>query len=114
MGAEVDTKSKVLRLEAQAQPLTVLLDDNELQSIVAYTHDLGKAGGIKDGNFYYEENKDLRKRELALRMQAVKTWGVHVYYALRGLGKLSDFKGTVYRGFPDKATATQEYLLGRP
>merc|ERR1712194_143493 len=31
IAAEVDTKSKVLRLEAQAQPLAVLLDDNELQ-----------------------------------------------------------------------------------
>ena len=35
----------------------------------------------------------MRKRGAADRVAMIKMWGGHVYYALKGLGKLPDYKG---------------------
>jgi len=88
------------------------MDNDELAGISFYTHD--NCTGIKQGNFFYEENIDLRKRDPKARMQMLKTWGTHVYYTLRAMGKLDDIATTVYRGMPEQELVRQEYLEGRP
>ena len=86
--------------------------DNELAALLAYTHDLGL--GEKKGNFYFELNAALRKRELAARHNMLQTWGPCVVYLLRALEKLPAVKGVVWRGFPNKAQVLKEYEEGRP
>lgn len=107
---DVELKAVELRFDNQSKELAKLMDDDELHGVLVYTHDLGK--DKKDGNFYYEENKDLRRRDLASRGEMMKTFGVHVYYTLLALGKLPDYSGVVYRGSPD-ADVAAEYTEGR-
>merc|ERR1719329_93144 len=110
---DVEDKVADLRFDPNARELIQQMDDDELSSLVIYTHDLQQADGRRDGNFYYEENKDLRKRAAQSRTMTLKTWGVHVCYALRALGKVPDFEGEVFRGFEDLNDITTQYQEGR-
>ena len=38
----------------------------------------------------------------------------HIYFTLRGLGKLPAFEGVVYRGYPHRELALANYSEGRP
>lgn len=111
---DVQLKVQELRFDDEAEEMMLLLDDDEAAGIVAYSHDLNLPGGKKAGNLYFEENRDMRKRDLADRAKMMRTLGPHVYYTLQGLGKLSDFEGTVFRGTPDKDSVIREYKEGRP
>ena len=94
---------------AQAPPQ---LACDELFAISAYTYDF--AEGNQAGNLYFELNLDLRKRELQQRAEMMQTWGVLMHYFMSGMKKLPDYRGVVYRGYPNKAQVLAEYLLGRP
>ena len=94
---------------AQAPPQ---LSCDELFAISAYTYDF--AEGNQAGNLYFELNLDLRKRELQQRAEMMQTWGVLMHYFMSGMRKLPDYRGVVYRGYPNKAQVLAEYLLGRP
>ena len=37
-----------------------------------------------------------------------------MFFAMAALAKLPDFKGVVYRGYPDKQQVLLEYKVGRP
>lgn len=110
---DVEAKVGDVKFDANARDLVQQLDDDELSSIVAYTHDLQQPGGRREGNFYYEENNDLRKRDLASRDQVMRTWAPHIYFTMRGLGKLPDFEGDVFRGYSDRDSVLQQYHEGR-
>ena len=112
-----DTRDKArgdLPFDDNAKDLLKRINDEDaLSSIVAYTHDLGQPGGVKEGNYYFEMNRMLRNR--AARAEMMETWGVCVHYTLKALAKLEDFKGFVYRGWPasDKEGILREYKEGR-
>jgi hypothetical protein len=36
------------------------------------------------------------------------------FFSLQGMQKLPDYKGVVWRGYPDKDTTLAQYKLGRP
>jgi hypothetical protein len=110
-----DVKDKVaeLRHDPDIQYLVQNMDDDELVAIVIYTHDLQDPEGKREGNFYYEENRDLRARGTEARVQALQTWGPHVAPALSGLQKMPDFEGDVFRGFADLDEILRQYQKGR-
>lgn len=87
------------------------LDHNELAAVLAYTYD--DYSGQREGNLYFELNKDLRLSDQRDREVVKKTWGVHVGYALRAFQKLPNFEGFVFRGFSNKEQVLQEYHHGR-
>jgi hypothetical protein len=93
------------------QGLPILLTPDEQFAIVAYTYDLGTG---KQGNLYFECNIMLRERSLQHRVLLMQTWGLYVHYFMQGMKKLPAFRGTVFRGYPNKAEVVQEYRLGRP
>ena len=93
---------KTLELQ-YSDSLPVKLAQDPLCAIVAYTHDV-----------YFELNNQLRKRGAAARSETLRIWGPFVHYLLKGMGQLPDYKGVVYRGFPNKETALAGYKLGRP
>jgi len=100
--------------ELKFSSLPVQLEDDSLVAIVAYTHDMHSSNRKPDGNVYFELNKALRERGADQRKRAMEVWGNYAHYLIMGLGKLPDFAGTCYRGFPDKAMVLGEYQLGRP
>jgi hypothetical protein len=106
-----DVDMKVMELPFLEPPLPVQLPADELYSLVAYTHDTGSK---REDNLYYQLNAQLRKRGAADRQNVLKSWGPFVHFALKGMQRLPDFKGDVYRGYPDKATTLTQYKLGRP
>jgi len=110
---DVEDKVDDLKFDDEAADLVKLLDEDELSSIVSYTHDLQQADGKREGNLYFEENQDLRKRDLESRALMLQTWGTHVYHAMRGLGKLPDFVGEVFRGFTNLEDVVKQYKKGR-
>lgn len=110
--ADVRARVSELRTAPTTRELTTRFDDDELSGVVLYTHD--NMTGDKEGQLYYEENKDLRLRDAQARMRMLKTWGTHVYYTLKAMGKLDDVIATTYRGLPDRETVGQQYKLGRP
>lgn len=110
---DVEDKVAELRHDLNIQDLVRNLDNDELASIVIYTHDLHNPAGKKEGNFYFEENQDLRKRGAEARVQALETWGPHVAPALSGLQKLPDYAGDVFRGFGDLEEILRQYQQGR-
>lgn len=110
---DVALKTQDLKFDPAARDLVQLLDDDELTGIVIYTHDLMKPDGSKEGNFYFEENKDLRLRDAAARRAMLNTWAPHVHYTLRGLEKLPNFEGEVYRGMDDYEDIVAQYQEGR-
>lgn len=92
------------------------IDDNELLAIIMYTHDLRlpddeEGNPVKAGNLYFELNNALRARDAASRRAMMNTWGPYVHYTLRGLGKLPDFAGLVYRGVPSRVES--DYTITR-
>lgn len=113
-----DVKSKAEELEFvdEAEPLVAAIDSTDgLHSIVTYTHDLMQPGA-KEGNLFFEMNKQLRDRSAVARAQMMLTWGMCVHYTLKALSKLPDFEGTCYRGFPasDKPGILAQYKKRRP
>jgi hypothetical protein len=95
-------------------PLQVQLKEDEAFALVAYTHDLNKIDGSKEGNVYFECNRMLRLRSLEDRAKMMRTWGAFVHYLLRALVQLPNITGIVYRGYPDKKDIIlREYQLGR-
>jgi hypothetical protein len=104
-----DCKMKIAELAFAHLPVT--LPKNELFAIVAYTHDTGMG---KESNLYFQVNKQLRKRKPADRQELVRVWGTYMHFTLKAMQKLPDYKGVVYRGYPDKKTAIEQYQLGRP
>jgi hypothetical protein len=57
----------------------------------------------------------LRKRGAAERSQLVTTWGGYMFYMMKGLAQLPDFRGTCWRGYNhgSRATILREYQVGR-
>lgn len=100
-------------LELQFTPVPVKLDESCTVAIVAYTHDLMM--GAKQGNLYFELNAMLRKRGAAERSQLVTTWGGYMFYMMKGLAQLPDFRGTCWRGYNhgSRATILREYQVSR-
>ena len=76
------------------------LPPNEGLALVAYTHDVNNADGSKEGNVYFECNRMLRLRSMEQRAAMMRTWGAYVHYLLRGLGRLPNVVGDVFRGYP--------------
>merc|ERR1712032_535211 len=110
--SDVRAKMHELRNAPATRDVAVELDDDELGGIVMYTHD--NCTGVRDGNFYFEENSDLRQYDLRARMKMLQTWGSHIYYTLRGLSKLNDIQSTTYRGLSgQKDFVSSEYALHR-
>jgi hypothetical protein len=92
----------------------VRLNESEAFALVAYTHDLNKPDGSKEGNVYFECNRMLRLRSLEDRAKMMRTWGVFVHYLLRALVQLPNITGVVFRGYPDKKDVImREYQCGR-
>ena len=119
---DVDRIARDVRFKAQelefvdaAEPLVAAIGDADgLCAVVAYTHDL--QNGTKEGNLYFEQNKQLRDRSQDGRQQLRETWGVCVHYLLRALQRLPHFVGICYRGFPssDRDVILKQYKKGRP
>ena len=99
--------------DADARALAAPLSDNELVSVITYTHDFQLPNQEKRGNLYFEMNNALRASSAAARQQMMVTWGLIVHYILGGLGKLPDFAGTVLRGVPGRAAIAPQYTLNR-
>jgi hypothetical protein len=112
---DVRSKAEELQFVDAAEPLVAAIDNADgLHAVVAYTHDLQH--GRKEGNFYFEQNWQLRDRSPAGRKQLHETWGVPVHYLLKALHRLPNFAGICYRGFPstDRDVILQQYKKGRP
>ncbi len=92
-----DVEFKAQQLAYEDVP--VQLPQNELTALITYTYDSqsGKAKG---------QNKALRKRKPDERKHTLEVWGGFLYYLLSALAKLEDVQTVVYRGYPDKATAS--------
>ena len=112
---DVRSKAEELEFEDAAEALVAAIDNADgLHAVVAYTHDLQH--GRKEGNLYFEQNRQLRDRSPGGRAELLETWGVCVHYLLKALQKLPDFRGICYRGFPssDRDVILQKYKEGRP
>ena len=48
------------------------------------------------------------------RAEMMKVWGGFMFFIMGALGTLPDYKGVVYRGYPDKKEVVEQYKLGRP
>jgi hypothetical protein len=82
-----------------ARPQVQLPPDEGL-ALVAYTHNVNNVDGSKEGNVYFECNRMLRLRSVEQRAAMMRTWGAYVHYLLRGLGRLPNVIGDVFRGYP--------------
>jgi hypothetical protein len=107
-----DVDAKALDIPWSEPPPPVTLQANELCAIIAYTHDT-MTGNPRD-NLYFQLNEQLRKRDLAARSEMMSAWGPFVHFLLKGMSKLPDHEGTVYRGYPNKAETLKQYKKGRP
>ena len=87
----------------------VLLDDDELLALVAYTYD--NQSGSPDGQFYEEVNRALRNRRG--RKQLVQRWGGVLYYLMAALTRLPDMSGLFYRVCPDRLQLSNYPVGGR-
>ena len=87
----------------------VLLDDDELLALVAYTYD--NQSGKPDGQFYQEVNRALRNRRG--RKQLVQRWGGVLYYLMAALTRLPDMSGLFYRVCPDRLQLSNYPVGGR-
>ena len=105
---DVAFKAQQLRYE----PLPVVLPEDELLALVAYTYD--NQSGAQEGNLYFELNRALRQRGGQGRAAALQLWGGFLYYLLSGLSKLPDEATVAFRGYPDRATVERQYQVGRP
>eukprot|EP00438_Fugacium_kawagutii_P015653 Skav229950 [mRNA] locus=scaffold2665:198408:198848:- [translate_table: standard] len=56
-------------------------------------------------------NKSLRQRKS--RVQMMKSWGVFVHYALKGMASLKPYQGVVFRGMPNRKYIEEHYEQGR-
>ena len=87
----------------------VLLDDDELLALVAYTYD--NQSGSPDGQFYEEVNRALRNRRG--RRELVQRWGGVLYYLMAALTRLPDVNGLYYRVCPDRLQLSNYPVGGR-
>ena len=87
----------------------VLLDDDELLALVAYTYD--NQSGSPDGQFYQEVNRALRNRRG--RRELVQRWGGVLYYLMAALTRLPDVSGLFYRVCPDRLQLSNYPVGGR-
>ena len=87
----------------------VLLDDDELLALVAYTYD--NQSGSPDGQFYQEVNRALRNR--GGRRELVQRWGGVLYYLMAALTRLPDRSGLFYRVCPDRLQLSNYPVGGR-
>ena len=87
----------------------VLLDDDELLALVAYTYD--NQSGSPDGQFYQEVNRALRNRRG--RRELVQRWGGVLYYLMAALTRLPDMSGLFYRVCPDRLQLSNYPVGGR-
>jgi hypothetical protein len=90
-----DCEAKLVELRYLFGP--VQLPPNEGLALVAYTHDVNNVDGSKEGNVYFECNRMLRQRSMEQRAAMMRTWGTFVHYLLRGLGRLPNVVGVVFR-----------------
>ena len=112
---DVRSKAQELEFVNAAEPLVAAIGDADgLCAVVAYTHDL--QDGKKEGNLYFEQNRQLRDRSPAGRQELRETWGLCVHYLLKALRRLPHFEDTCYRGFPsiDRDVILQQYKKRRP
>ena len=103
---DVRSKAEELQFEDAAEELVAAIDNADgLHAVVAYTHDL--QSGRKEGNLYFEQNRQLRDRSPGGRAELLETWGVCVHYLLKALGleKLPHFETPAIGAFPP-ATGT--------
>ena len=91
-----DCEAKLVELQYLDVPGQ--LPPNEGLALVAYTHDVNNADGSKEGNVYFECNRMLRLRSMEQRAAMMRTWGAYVHYLLRGLSRLPNVVGDVFRG----------------
>jgi hypothetical protein len=110
-GIIADCQAKLEELKF-ADGLPAVLSDDAMVALAAYSHDLGT--GAKAGNLYYELNAALRKRDKEDRAALMTAWGVFMHYIMGALALLPHVAGICYRGYPDKATAVEQYRPGRP
>ena len=87
----------------------VLLDDDELLALVAYTYD--NQSGSPDRQFYEEVNRALRNRRG--RRELVQKWGGVLYYLMAALTRLPDMSGLFYRVCPDRLQLSNYPVGGR-
>ena len=87
----------------------VLLDDDELLALVAYTYD--NQSGRPEGQFYEEVNRALRNRRG--RRELVQRWGGVLYYLMAALTRLPDMSGLFYRVCPDRLQLSNYPVGGR-
>ena len=87
----------------------VLLDDDELLALVAYTYD--NQSGSPDGQFYQEVNRALRNRRG--RRELVQRWGGVLYYLMAALTRLPDVSGLFFRVAPDRLQLSNYPVGGR-
>ena len=81
-------------------------------AIIAYTMDNGKGA---QNNLYFMLNQALRNRKK--NPEAFREWQGFLYFLMRALNNLPEFKGIVYRGGNsglDQDTIQQHYTPGRP
>jgi hypothetical protein len=83
-------------------------------AMALYTYDLFDH---QEGNFYYEENMDLRRWHAAgvfERSDILEAWKPHVTWMLNAMSKLPNFDGYVYRTRPLTPEELHgEYWVGR-
>lgn len=103
-------------VDAAVRLINRIGNEDCVHAIIAYTHDLQSFDGRKDGNVFYEMNRQLRDKTAAGRRALMNTWGPCVSYTLQGLWELEDFEGDCFRGFPasDKDDILLHYKRGRP
>jgi hypothetical protein len=106
-----DVEAKLAAISNAHPRPPVDLPENELFSIVSYTHQVSGAG--PESSLYYQLNRQLRDRSKD-QQQLLQVWGVYVYFMLTAMELLPDFEGFVYRGFPGKAMVLEQYQVGRP
>jgi serine/threonine protein kinase len=106
-----DVQAKLAAISNAHPRPPVDLSDNQLFSIVGYTHQVSGAG--PESSLYYQLNHQLRDRS-GDQQQLLQVWGAYVYFMLTAMQLLPDFKGFVYRGFPGKSTVLEQYQVGRP
>lgn len=89
------------------------LREDEAHAIVLYTYGfIDKA----EGNFYFEENADLRRlagTSIFERCDVIEAWQPHITWMLAGMDRLPSFDGRVFRARPMKAAELETYCVGQ-
>ena len=72
--------------------------------------------GQKDGNLYFELNVMLRVRVASGRDALKATWSGYMFYFVKGLAELPNYRGECWRGYNHgtRAQILEQYSVGRP